>query len=583
MRPPPSDDAADQNFSVTLIRSRKYRMDVCLFVLLIEDRTSEAQLLASHVRGKFPGIRVSEVNSRDAWDGVPAAAIPDLVIASGDIGWVSGLELARLVRARWDSVPLMLYEGAHDLPLAYQIFKSGLSECSVHSTEDVVGLLEAITRRIQRLQSLRQKDRQLPRSGDRQECTLTGVFESAPDGNVLYANQALLGILGFATAEECKSVSIDSWHLNPADRLRWQANAEEGAFVELDLHLRRRNGRMMWGRLRVSARRDDRGGVSSYEGSLLDLTEHYEIRECLKRAETRYAALLDAMPSGFLVVDSHSLVVLDSNASARRLFGYGRDEFLQRQVKDLHPRHQIGLITEFKASEDADVEIQCLRRSGGECAAEIRVVSERWDGRDVHLVFYRDISERRHQERILRSFAESLPVSWSSETFWASLCQSGTRSFEGETFLALMVRDAQAKTFRILASAGDVGWVTAGDLPSEGEPWTDLFRRRFLGHARGVQKDFPKSLSLKAAGAEGFLALPIPGHDGTIVGALCVVSKAPLRKIKLAKSLLQLFAAFASQHLAYQVGSAAGLMPSRSDSLSNHRSPQTSPEGPVGP
>lgn len=558
-------------------------MDVCLFVLLIEDRKSEAQVLSSHVRGKFPGISLSEVNSRDAWDVLPAVPIPDLVIASGDTRWVSGLELARLVRARWDSVPLMLYEGAHDLPLAYQVFKSGLSECSVHSTEDVVGLLDAISRRMQRLLPGRQKDRPLPRSGDRSECSLTGVFESSPDGHVLYANQALLGILGFASDDECKSVSIDSWHLNPADRLRWQANADEGAFAELDLHLRRRNGRMMWGRLRVSARRDDRGDVSGYEGSLLDLTEHYEIRECLKRAETRYASLLDAMPSGFLVVDSHSLVVLDSNASARRLFGYGRDEFLQRQLKDLHPRHQINVITEFRAADDVDAEIQCLRRSGGECAAEIRVVSERWDGRDVFLVFYRDISERRHQERILRSVAESLPVSWSPETFWASLCQSGARSFEGETFLALVVRDAQAKSFQILASAGDVSWASGGDLPSEGEPWTDLFRRRFLGHARGVQKDFPKSVSLKAAGAEGFLALPVTGKDGTVLGALCVVAKAPLRKIKLAKSLLQLLGAFASQHLAYQVGSAGGEMPSRAESFSSHRPPQTSSEGPVGP
>lgn len=572
-----------QNGSVTLIRSRKYRMDVCLFVLLIEDRKSEAQLLSSHIRGKFPGISLTEVNSRDAWDAVSPSEIPDLVIASGDAGWVSGLELARWVRSRWDSVPLLLYEGTRELPLAYQVFKSGLSECSVHSTEDVVGLLEAISRRIQRLRSARQKDRASIRSEDGWECSLTGVFESAPDGRILHVNQAMLGILGFATSEECKAVSIDSWHLNPADRLRWQANAEEGAFAELDLHLRRRNGRMMWGRLRVVARRDERGATSGYQGSLLDLTEQYEIRECLKRAETRHASLLDAMPSGFLAIDSHSLVVLDSNAAARRLFGYGRDEFLQRQLKDLHPRHQIALVSESATPEEGEVEIQCVRRSGGEFPAEIRVVSDRWDGRDVFLVFYRDVSERRHQERMLRSVAEAMPLSWTPQTFWAGLCQAGSRSFEGETFLCLAVRDVQTKTFRLLASAGEASWASAGDLPSEGEPWTDLFRRRFLGHARGVQKDFPKSVILKSAAAEGFLALPITDDAGTLVGALCVVSKAPLRKIKLAKSLLQLFAAFASQHLAYQPASTGDGMSSRVDSLSGHRPPQTSSEGPVGP
>ncbi len=507
-------------------------------------------MVSAQLKASFPNLDLIEVGSRADWESLGSAIAPDLVLSSGELSWVSGLELVRLVRGRWVEARVILYQSGREPLLAGTLAEAGVTGCFVYSTERVKELLESVRLSIELLHERRQRTLEALRFEERVEQSLAGVFELSADGRMVFANQVMAGLLGFPSVEELKKSKLDSWHLNPADRQRWQSNAEEGAFTELDLHLRRRNGRMIWGRLRGWVRRDAGGKVLCYHGSLLDITEHYEIRESLRQSATRQALLMDSLPESLLVVDRHSLVVLDSNPAARRLFEYSREEFMQKQLAGLHAAPHLALLTQAEGAGQTGLEeIQCLRKGGGEATAEACVVREIWDGREALLIYYRDVSERRYQERLIRSIAESLPSGWQPDLFWEQLCQSGSRSFDGETFLALCVQDASAQKFRLLAGVGDLGWLRGGDLPVEGEPWTDLFRRRFLGHARGVRKDFPKSVSLESGAAEGFLGLPVADPQGRVHAALCVVAKNPLGKIKLAKGILQIYANLVSHRL----------------------------------
>ncbi|HEY8458257.1 MAG TPA: PAS domain S-box protein [Actinopolymorphaceae bacterium] len=73
----------------------------------------------------------------------------------------------------------------------------------------------------------------------------------------------------------------------------------------------------------------------------------------INRAETRYQALFEALPDALVVVDGNGRITL-VNAAAERLFGYPREELLERTVDTLLPEHPVTLYrTEEPGSPDA--------------------------------------------------------------------------------------------------------------------------------------------------------------------------------------------------------------------------------------
>jgi PAS domain S-box-containing protein len=144
-----------------------------------------------------------------------------------------------------------------------------------------------------------------------------------------------------------------------------------------------------------------------------DVTDRKLADAALKDSEIRYRRLFEAAKDGILILDAHTLKIIDSNPFMTALLGYSHDEFLGKEL------WEIGLFTDKEASQSAYRELQkngfiryenlpLESRNGQKVAVEFvsNVYAE--DHHKVVQCNIRDITERCRLERQMQEQAVAL-------------------------------------------------------------------------------------------------------------------------------------------------------------------------------
>ncbi len=180
------------------------------------------------------------------------------------------------------------------------------------------------------------------------ETRFRSLYEHAPigitlldmQGHCLMANKAMQDILGY-DEHDLRGIPFTGF-THPDDvAVNWSLFQEvlAGARDSYTLERRylRKDGRLMWGQLSVSASRDEAGAPYSIIGMLLDVTE----RKQAEAARERLAAIVDSTEDAIIGMTPEG--VLDSwNAGATQLYGYTPDEVIGRSVSFLAPPDRVG-------------------------------------------------------------------------------------------------------------------------------------------------------------------------------------------------------------------------------------------------
>ncbi|HEX8392400.1 MAG TPA: histidine kinase N-terminal 7TM domain-containing protein [Longimicrobium sp.] len=156
--------------------------------------------------------------------------------------------------------------------------------------------------------------------------------------------------------------------------------------------------------VRVTPLHDRWGQVNGRLLVLRDLTES-ERREGVLALQRAYLEqLFDAAPEGLALLDSGDRV-LDVNPEWTRLFGYSPDEARHRPINDLivpEELHDEGQSITLQVASGARAEVETVRRrkDGQRCDVQVLGAPVFTSGVQVGTWgIYRDISERKHQER----------------------------------------------------------------------------------------------------------------------------------------------------------------------------------------
>lgn len=130
--------------------------------------------------------------------------------------------------------------------------------------------------------------------------------------------------------------------------------------------------------------------------------EQRENVEALRSSEARYHALFDYAPDGILIDNSNG-TYLDANASACRMFGYARTEFIGLHATAIVVAEEAGHITpaleQIKARVDYHREWLFRRKDGSTFPADV-IATAMPDGSLMAMI--RDITERRQTDRQIR-------------------------------------------------------------------------------------------------------------------------------------------------------------------------------------
>ena len=214
--------------------------------------------------------------------------------------------------------------------------------------------------------------------------------------------------LGYEPREFLENSRFWSDHIHPDDREYVLAD-RDGVF-ELGRHTREyrflhRDGayRWMYDQLRLS--RDRLGSAVEIVGYWLDVTDLTPRMAGLRETQE----VLDSTPDAMIIVNDKGDIVFVNNQT-EKVFGYARDELLEKHVellipKHLHNRHSRHLETFFSDPHarpmGAGLELDGRRKDGSQFPVEISLspVRTKRSSRVLVAAAVRDITERKRADR----------------------------------------------------------------------------------------------------------------------------------------------------------------------------------------
>ncbi|MGA2445886.1 MAG: PAS domain S-box protein, partial [Opitutaceae bacterium] len=229
----------------------------------------------------------------------------------------------------------------------------------------------------------------------------------AGTGQIVDANPFLLEMLGY-TREELLGKRL--WEIGFfRDRALAEAASatlrQEGYIRYEDLPLEAKDGR----------RREVEFVSNLYEVehhkviqcNIRDITERKRAEEALREREARYRKLFDTGDSAVFLVECGTQRLLDANATAVKLYGYSREEFLRMTAADVsaEPNRMRRAIE----AGNTHIPLRWHRRKDGTAfPVEITASFVEYEGRRIHMVVIRDISREQQREAAVRELSGRL-------------------------------------------------------------------------------------------------------------------------------------------------------------------------------
>jgi two-component system cell cycle sensor histidine kinase/response regulator CckA len=126
-----------------------------------------------------------------------------------------------------------------------------------------------------------------------------------------------------------------------------------------------------------------------------------QAQEALQESEERYRILFDGSPLPMYLFDQETLAIAAVNEAAVLHYGYSREEFLSKTLRDIwHPDQEAGAMASLPASsgEPRSTVRRHVKKGGASITVEVFSHAVQLAGRSYRLSVVRDITERRLAE-----------------------------------------------------------------------------------------------------------------------------------------------------------------------------------------
>jgi two-component system cell cycle sensor histidine kinase/response regulator CckA len=239
------------------------------------------------------------------------------------------------------------------------------------------------------------------------------VLRMGPSGRILYVSDSVCSRLGYSRAE-LLSMSVYDFTLGLLAETwpdRWQ-EIKKDKTLTFEKRLRAKDGEVF--PVEVGTYFFEYEGEEYNCAFIRDISERKRAEEALRSSEDRYRQLFELESDAIVLVDNETGKILEVNAAAMALYGYGREEWLCMNHADVSAEPD----KTRQAALEGHTQIPLRwhkRKDGTVFPVEITGQHFDWKGHSVHIAAIRDTTQRLEAERALRERDDQLRQSQKME------------------------------------------------------------------------------------------------------------------------------------------------------------------------
>ena len=319
-------------------------MTTPLNLLILEDRASDAELMAYEVRA---------AGFEPAWQRVETEAdylaalqeTPDLILADYNLPQYDGIRALQAARERGLDIPFIIVSGTIDEERAVNAMRNGASDYVLKDRMARLGAaaVNALEQKRLRLENQRAAEA-LAASAARfralVEHSSDAIALLAADGTILYESPAATHILGYAVDDLLSTNVFD--YLHPEDapaaaRIFQELYASDNGLGRGEFRYWHKESGWRWVE-EVATNKLAEPGIHAIVVNYRDITERKRTEDALRESEERYKTLFDQALDGICLADAETGLILDCNYALAALVGRERAELIGQPQAILHPR-----------------------------------------------------------------------------------------------------------------------------------------------------------------------------------------------------------------------------------------------------
>ncbi|MEG3899455.1 MULTISPECIES: PAS domain S-box protein [unclassified Microcoleus] len=196
-----------------------------------------------------------------------------------------------------------------------------------------IGVQSDITDRFQAEEALKQAEAKYRSIF---ENATEGIFQTAPDGRYLSANQALARMYGYDSPSELiANCSAKNLYADRARRASFTAEiSKNGSLKEFESCVRRRDGSTTWISENVREVRGEGGELLYYEGTVAEIADRKRAEAALHNQEYWLKTAIDAVPDAINLTDGEGRWLI-ANDCALKLLGWETAEYQGKTTAEL--------------------------------------------------------------------------------------------------------------------------------------------------------------------------------------------------------------------------------------------------------
>ena len=166
-----------------------------------------------------------------------------------------------------------------------------------------------------------------------------GVYRTTEDGQILYANPALVNILGYDNFESLAKISIIETYVEKAKREEQIKKWKETARVHTSEHqVKRKNGEIIWVRDTGQAIRNENGRILYFDGIIEDITNIKTAQDALRESERTTRVILNSSVDCIILINKEG-IILDLNDTFLDLIQSQPEELIGSLYYDLFEKN----------------------------------------------------------------------------------------------------------------------------------------------------------------------------------------------------------------------------------------------------